>query len=165
MRLSQLRNVVFVVAATTLGACKEITVPNYNNPNLEQLTNNPTANTVNTAIVGIVISLRDRVGTEASAMGILGKESYNLDQAEPRNVLGYLQGPIEPGGFVQDLSWTYWAMNGNDSYGLLNSNFNALSLPAKVYSLLCFDEQPPLALTKGTGSGQCGSTGPLPNPQ
>ena len=39
-------------------------------------------------------------------MGILGKESYNLDQAEPRNVLGYLQGPIEPGGFVQDLSWT-----------------------------------------------------------
>jgi len=69
MRLSQLRNVVFVVAATTLGACKEITVPNYNNPNLEQLTNNPTANTVNTAIVGIVISLRDRVGTEASAMG------------------------------------------------------------------------------------------------
>src|SRR5207244_2779463 len=34
------------------------------------------------------------------------KESYNLDQAEPRNVLGYLQGPIEPGGFVQDLSWT-----------------------------------------------------------
>jgi hypothetical protein len=39
-------------------------------------------------------------------MGILGKENYNLDQAEPRNVLGYLQGPIEPGGFVQDMSWT-----------------------------------------------------------
>src|SRR6266550_6776646 len=106
MRLSQLRNVVFVVAATTLGACKEITVPNYNNPNLEQLTNNPTANTVNTAIIGMMINLRGRVGTEASAMGILGKESYNLDQAEPRNVLSYLQGPIEPGGFVQDLGWT-----------------------------------------------------------
>jgi hypothetical protein len=105
-RRSGLHKAVFLVAAVTLGACKEITVPNYNNPNLEQLTNNPTASTVNTAIVGIVISLRDRVGTEASAMGILGKESYNLDQAEPRNVLGYLQGPIEPGGFVQDLSWS-----------------------------------------------------------
>jgi hypothetical protein len=81
-------------------------VPNYNNPNLEQLTNSPTASAINNAIVGLVISLRDRVGTEASAMGILGKESYNLDQAEPRNVLGYLQGPIEPGGFVQDMSWT-----------------------------------------------------------
>jgi len=106
MRLSQLPSAGLVVAAIALGACKEITVPNFNNPNLEQLTNNPTASTVNTAIVGLVISLRDRVGTEASAMGILGKESYNLDQAEPRNVLGYLQGPIEPGGFVQDLSWT-----------------------------------------------------------
>ena len=88
------------------GACAEITVPNYNNPSLEQLTTNPTAGTVNTAVIGMTINLRDRVGTEASAMGILGKESYNLDQAEPRNVLSYLQGPIEPGGFVQDLSWT-----------------------------------------------------------
>jgi hypothetical protein len=106
MRLSGLRTAVVVVAAVAASGCQEVTVPNYNNPNLEQLTNNPTASTLNTAIVGIVISLRDRVGTEASAMGILGKESYNLDQAEPRNVLGYLQGPIEPGGFVQDLSWT-----------------------------------------------------------
>ena len=106
MRLSRLSVAVLVVAATMLGACKEVTVPNYNNPNVEQLLNSPTASTVNTSIVGLVISLRDRVGTEASAMGILGKESYNLDQAEPRNVLGFLQGPIEPGGFVQDLSWT-----------------------------------------------------------
>src|SRR5262245_54428494 len=87
-------------------ACADVTVPNFNNPSLEQLTNNPTVGTVNTAIVGMLINLRGRVGTEASAMGILGKESYNLDQAEPRNVLGFLQGPIEPGGFVQDLSWT-----------------------------------------------------------
>ena len=106
MRLSPMRKAVLVVAAVTLGACQEVTVPNYNNPNLESLTSNPTASNVNNAIVGLLISLRDRVGTEASAMGILGKESYNLDQAEPRNVLGFLQGPIEPGGFVQDLSWT-----------------------------------------------------------
>jgi len=106
MRQSSLWKAVVVVAAITLGACQEVTVPNYNNPNLDQLLNSPTASTVNTAVVGLIISLRDRVGTEASAMGILGKESYNLDQAEPRNVLGYLQGPIEPGGFVQDLSWT-----------------------------------------------------------
>ena len=106
MRLSAIQKAVFVVAALTLGACQEVTVPNYNNPNLESLTNSPTASAVNNSIVGLLISLRDRVGTEASAMGILGKESYNLDQAEPRNVLGYLQGPIEPGGFVQDMSWT-----------------------------------------------------------
>src|SRR5256714_768100 len=97
---------VLLAAALVAGACKDVTVPNYNNPSLEQLTGNPTAGTVNTALVGMLINLRGRVGTEAQSMGILGKESYNLDQAEPRNVLGYLQGPIEPGGFVQDLSWT-----------------------------------------------------------
>jgi len=66
---------------------------------------------------------------------------------------------------LQPLNWTYWATNGNDSFGILTSNWNALSLPAKVDSFLCFDQQPPLALVHGTGSGQCGSTGPLPNPQ
>jgi hypothetical protein len=96
----------FAGVVLTAGACSEVTVPNYNNPSLEQLTGSPTIGTVNTATVGMLINLRGRVATEASAMGILGKESYNLDQAEPRNVLSYLQGPIEPGGFVQDLSWT-----------------------------------------------------------
>lgn len=97
---------LLLAAATVVAACKDVTVPNYNNPSLEQLTENPTVGTVNTAVVGMLINLRGRVGTEASAMGILGKESYNLDQAEPRNVISYLQGPVEPGGFVQDLSWT-----------------------------------------------------------
>src|SRR6185503_7692384 len=108
MKPSMMRGLtgVLVAAALTAAACKDVTVPNYNNPSLEQLTETPTVGTVNTAVVGMLINLRGRVGTEASAMGILGKESYNLDQAEPRNVLGYLQGPIEPGGFVQDLSWT-----------------------------------------------------------
>ena len=103
MRLSAIR-VIGVAAA--LSACEAITVPNLNNPDLESLTRNPTIGTVNNATVGMLINLRDRIGVEASAMGILGKESYNLDQAEPRNVLSYLQGPIEPGGFVQDLGWT-----------------------------------------------------------
>ena len=66
---------------------------------------------------------------------------------------------------VQSLNWTYWAFNGEDSFGILNSNYNTLSLPAKTYSFLCFDEQAPFVLTQGNGSGQCGSTGPLPNPQ
>ena len=98
--------IIVIGVAAGLIACDEITVPNLNNPSIESLTNNPTIGVVNTAVVGMLINLRGRVGVEASAMGILGKESYNLDQAEPRNVLSYLQGPIEPGGFVQDLGWT-----------------------------------------------------------
>jgi hypothetical protein len=66
---------------------------------------------------------------------------------------------------LQPVNWTYWSINGNDSFAILTSNWNALALPAKVYSFLCVDEQPPFALVHGTGSGQCGSTGPLLNPQ
>lgn len=113
MRLSAIGNqrsacriATLAAAALLATACGEVTVPNLNNPSLGSLTDDPSIGTINNATVGMLITLRDRVGTEASAMGILGKESYNLDQAEPRNVLSYLQGPIEPGGFVQDLGWT-----------------------------------------------------------
>ena len=61
MRQSSMWKAVVVVAAVLLGACQEVTVPNYNNPNLDQLLKNPDAGTVNTAVVGLVISLRDRV--------------------------------------------------------------------------------------------------------
>ena len=70
-----------------------------------------------------------------------------------------------PGYPIQNLHWTYWSLNGEDSFALLSSGYNSLSFPTKEYSLLCFDQQGPFAITKGTGSGQCGSTGPLPNPQ
>jgi starch-binding outer membrane protein, SusD/RagB family len=113
MRLSAIGNqrsafriATLAAAALLATACGEVTVPNLNNPSLESLTDNPSIGTINNATVGMLITLRERVGSEASQMGILGKESYNLDQAEPRNVISYLQGPVEPGGFVQDLGWT-----------------------------------------------------------
>jgi endoglucanase len=66
---------------------------------------------------------------------------------------------------VQTLHWTYWALNGEDSFALLNSGYNGLAFPTKEYSFLCFNQQGPFAVPHGSGSGQCGSTGALPNPQ
>ena len=66
---------------------------------------------------------------------------------------------------VQTLHWTYWSLNGEDSFGLLNSGYNGLAYANKEYSFLCFDQQAPFAVPLGSGSGQCGSTGALPNPQ
>jgi hypothetical protein len=95
-----------VAAGAALAACKEVTVPNYNSPNVEQLTNAPNAATMNTTALGLLVGARATVGTYATGLGILGREVYNLDGAEPRNVLGYLVGPLEPGGFVADVGWT-----------------------------------------------------------
>ena len=99
----------FAASAAVLvaaGACKESTVPNFNTPNIEGLLNSPNATTVNTTVAGLLVGLRATVGTWATGLGILGREVYNLDPAEPRNVLGYLIGPLEPGGFVADVGWT-----------------------------------------------------------
>jgi endoglucanase len=66
---------------------------------------------------------------------------------------------------VSNLDWTYWALNGEDSFALLNGSYNGLANPTKEYSYLCFIETGPLAVPSGSGSGQCGSTGALPAPQ
>lgn len=107
-RTSRRASVLGVPAALLIafGACKESTVPNFNTPNIEGLLNNPNAQTVNTTVVGLLVGLRASVNTYATGLGILGREVYNLDPAEPRNVLSYLIGPLEPGGFVADVGWT-----------------------------------------------------------
>ena len=97
---------VAAVVCLTFAACQEITVPNYNTPNADALLNTPNAATVNTTVQGLQAGMRSQVGTMATVLGILGRELYNLDGAEPRNVLGYLIGPLEPGGFGTDMGWT-----------------------------------------------------------
>lgn len=95
-----------VGAATLLGGCKEVTVPNFNAPNVDGLLNNPDAGTVNTAVIGLLVGARGGVGTFSQTLGIFGREMYNLDQAEPRNFLAFLVEPLTPGGFGTDLGWT-----------------------------------------------------------
>ena len=65
---------------------------------------------------------------------------------------------------VQSLHWGYWALNGNDDFGLLDNDFSAVETPSKAYTFLCAIQQGPLALPPGSGAGQCGSTGALPPP-
>ncbi len=70
----------------------------------------------------------------------------------------------DPGLPVTDLHFTYWALNDEDNFSILGANYAGLENPRKVYSFLCFVEAAPFALPYGPGTGQCGSTGNLPNP-
>ena len=94
------------VLCASLDGCKATDVPNFNTPNITGLLNSPDAATVNTTVAGLLVALRANAATWATGLGILGREVYNLDPAEPRNVLGYLVGPLEPGGFVADVGWS-----------------------------------------------------------
>jgi hypothetical protein len=95
-----------LLAAALSGACREINVPNYNRPDVDQVTTSPNASTVNATALGLLVGARAAVPAYATTLGVLGREVYNLDAAEPRNVLAYLAGPLEPGGFGTDVGWT-----------------------------------------------------------
>lgn len=104
-----MRRCVAVLAATavaSIAACKEITVPNYNSPNVDQLLKGANAATVNTTVLGLLVGERAVVGTYAQTLGIFGREMYNLDQADARFVLSWLEQPLTPGGFGVDIGWS-----------------------------------------------------------
>jgi starch-binding outer membrane protein, SusD/RagB family len=93
---------VAVLVATTLvlGACGDLTVPDYNNPSIESLRGNPTPTTIAQAAQGMLIGSRTYMGAQngyVSLLGIVGRESYNFDPADPRFITEMLIGPLDPG--------------------------------------------------------------------
>lgn len=95
-----------VGSIVALGGCREVTVPNLNSPNIDQLLTAPRASVVNTTVLGLLVGARATFGGYASQLGVFGRESYNLDQAEARFVLSWLAQPLTPGGFGTDLGWS-----------------------------------------------------------
>jgi hypothetical protein len=105
--MSRTLNVRVAIIAVALAAgCQEVTVPNYNNPSVDALTSSPTASVVNSATSGLLVLYRSATAVEGWQMGSFGRESYNLLQAEARDLLAFYAGPIVPGGFAQDLGWS-----------------------------------------------------------
>lgn len=91
------------LAAVSLaaGACGDLTVPDYNNPSIEQLENAPTPAAVRAAATGLFIGARagmtERTGY-VGMLGVVGRESYTLDGSDPRYVSELLQGPLSNSG-------------------------------------------------------------------
>lgn len=98
--MKRIHRVIVVSAVWLIGGCDQLTVPDLNNPGLESLLNNPTRTAVNTAATGLIIGVRVDMGDQngyVSMLGILGRESYNLDPADPRFITEMLIGPLQPG--------------------------------------------------------------------
>lgn len=89
-----------VAAAVLAGACGDLTVPDFNNPSLEGLENNPSPTTIRQAAQGLLVGARAQMGAQngyVSLLGILGRESYNFDPADTRFITEMLIGPLDPG--------------------------------------------------------------------
>lgn len=95
---------------TTLAACalllsaaacseEDFMVPDYNNPGLEDLRDNPTPAGIAAAATGLLVGGRDEFDDRngyVALLGILGREAYNFDGADPRFVTEMLETPLNP---------------------------------------------------------------------
>ena len=81
-------------------ACKDLVVPDYNNTSIDDLSNNPTPTKITQAAQGLLVGTRAGIGEQngyISLLGILGRESYNFDPADPRFITEMLVGPLSGG--------------------------------------------------------------------
>jgi hypothetical protein len=81
-------------------ACNNLVAPDFNNPSIDTLQENPTRAAAIAAGTGLLIGARANIADfngYVSLMGILGRESYNLDSADPRFIIEMLEGNLNPG--------------------------------------------------------------------
>ncbi|HEX7838782.1 MAG TPA: RagB/SusD family nutrient uptake outer membrane protein [Kofleriaceae bacterium] len=96
-----------VIGALAVPAC-DLNVPDLNNPGLDQLEANPDAVSVGAACTGLLIGNRTNIATENGyvvQLGILGREAYNFDQADPRYIGEMIQGHLNPGSPFGGAFW------------------------------------------------------------
>ena len=95
-----IRMIASVSVLLAFGACSDLTVPDYNNPSLEDLQNNPTPTKIAQAAQGLLVGTRAEHAAQngyVSLLGIIGRESYNWDPADPRFIVEMLIGPLDGG--------------------------------------------------------------------
>ena len=89
-----------VVTLLFMSACKDLIVPDYNNTSIDDLTGSPTPTKIAQASQGLLVGTRVGIGEQngyVSLLGILGRESYNFDPADPRFITEMLIGPLDGG--------------------------------------------------------------------
>lgn len=94
------------LVALALHACGDFDIVDPNGPSIDALEKAPTASALALATQGLFIQARATANTYAGFAGVYGRETYNIDPSEVRNLLGYIVGPLEPGGFGIDMGWT-----------------------------------------------------------
>ena len=100
--MKKMTKVVLALCATVgLGGCGEFDVPDLNNPGIEALRDNPTRSSVMSASTGLLIGHRVGMASQngyVAQLGVLGREGYILDTADPRYVSEMLSGTgLDPG--------------------------------------------------------------------
>jgi hypothetical protein len=99
--MKKMTKVVLAVCATMgLGGC-DLSVPDLNNPSIESFQQNPTRAGMAGAATGLLLGNRAGVSAQngyVAHLGILGREAFVLDAADPRYITEMLAGSqLDPG--------------------------------------------------------------------
>ncbi len=89
---------VVVLGTLSVAACRDLNVPNENQPTADALTGSPTRAVLARTAVGIQIEAFNDLGAEIQQWGIYGRELLNLLGNDPRETGEELRGPQDPGG-------------------------------------------------------------------
>src|SRR5207249_8577993 len=99
------------VLALAWTAC-DMNIPDLNNPGVGDLVTHPTPTLVSASATGLIIGDRAGFGDTngyVMELGILGREAYNLDTADPRFVSELLASPaLDPG--TGTFGGNFWAL-------------------------------------------------------
>ena len=88
------------LALLVAGGCNDLDVGDLNNPGLESLQDTPTRIGILTLATGMQIGSRYSTGNQNgynALLGVLGREIYNFDAADPRFITELLYGPLDGG--------------------------------------------------------------------
>ena len=114
-----------LAAALAAGACKDISVPDYNRASTGDLINAPNKTLVDAAAAGIIHNTRRDPAVRVRFTGIVGREAYILDTNEPRNVTELVTGAIDPSSFTGNHNY-------NNPYGTIAQGRMILAALEKV---------------------------------
>jgi len=104
------KTIVALCAALGLSGCGELDVPDLDNPSLDAFRDNPTPSAVYSAATGLVMGHRVGVAAQngyVAELGVIGREAFIFDGAEPRLVEELLGPTLDPGGPV--FGGNFWA--------------------------------------------------------
>jgi starch-binding outer membrane protein, SusD/RagB family len=89
-----------LLLALSGAACGSLDIGDLNDPGLDEFQTNPRRETIAAAATGLLVQARINIGAAngyVSHLGILGRESYNFDIADPRYIGELLEGDLQPG--------------------------------------------------------------------
>ncbi|AKF82533.1 starch-binding protein [Myxococcus fulvus 124B02] len=103
------KTLVSVCVALGLGGCGSLDIGDLNNPSLDDFRNNPTASGVNSASTGLLLGHRAGVTAPngyVAQLGVIGREAYVFDPADPRAIDEMLGPILDPGAAA--FGGNYW---------------------------------------------------------